>query len=461
MITRINRRAFVQAAAGGAAAWWILGNSRSVRAYQANEKLNLAVVGVGSRGSHLARVVRRLEQNLVALCDVDLRRAEPWREQEPEVPWYWDFRVMLDELDERLDGVMAALPFHTHAAVAAAAIRQGKHVYVEKPIGHHISELVGLRQLAAEQGVATQMGNQGMATDSFRRTVELVRQGAAGEIREAWLWHAGGGPGPRELPTGEQPVPEGLDWDLWLGPRAARPFHQGWLSWWPWREFSSGSLGGWGSHAANMIFMGLRLGALWGTDGQAEGTIQVRAEPSDVCENCHPRRETTEFDIPARGDLPPVRIRWFLAPRGELEERGIWKTLEELAGRPPIMEGSWTPESGSMLAGSRGVVHTNSHNSVCHLLPEEEFPQATEPPQELPRVRGHKPEWMDACRGTATPISNIDHSGPMMEMLYLSHVAGLFPEQTLEYDPKQSRIVNLEEANRWLTWPRRENWELF
>ncbi len=460
MIDRISRRAFVQTAAGSAAGWWILGNSRSVWSYQANEKLNLAVVGVGNRGSHLARVIGRLEQNLVGLCDVDARRSEPWREQAPGVPWFEDFRVMLDELDAGLDGVMAALPFHTHAAVAAAAMRRGKHVYVEKPIGHHISELVGLRRIAAEQGVATQMGNQGMATDSFRRTAELVRDGVAGEVREAWLWHVGGGPGPRELPHGEQPVPEGLNWDLWLGPRSFRPFHQGWLGWWAWREFSSAALGGWGSHAANMIFFGLRLGALWGTDGQVEGTIKVRATPSEVCEHCHPRRETAEFEIPARGDLPPLRLHWCLAPRDELEERGVWKKLEELAGRTPVMEGSWAPDSGSLLVGSRGVVHTNSHNSVCHLLPEGDFPQAAEPPQQLPRVRGHKPEWMDGCRGTATPISNINHSGPMMELLYLSQVAGLYPEQTLEYDPRQSRIVNREEANRWLSWPRRAGWEL-
>ena len=127
---------------------------------------------------------RRLEENLVALCDTDQRRAEPWRKDAPEVPWYQDFRRMLDEQDKRLDGVMAALPCHTHGVVAAAGMRRGKHVYIGKPIGHHMGELRALRQIAAEQNVASQMGNQGMATDSFRRTVELVRDGAIGEIRK-------------------------------------------------------------------------------------------------------------------------------------------------------------------------------------------------------------------------------------------------------------------------------------
>ncbi len=459
MSSRIDRRRFVKRAAWGAAGWWILSDSRSAWSYQANDKLNLAVVGVGNRGSHLARVIRNLGENLVALCDVDQRRAEPWRKDAPEVPWYRDFRRMLDQHEE-LDGVMAALPCHTHAAVAAAAMRRGKHVYVEKPIGHHVAELRALRQIASEQKVASQMGNQGMATDSFRRTVELVREGAIGEVREAYLWCVGAGPGPRDLPTGEQPAPEHLDWDVWLGPRPFRPFHPAWLGGWPWREFGSGILGGWGSHAANMIFMGLRLGALWGTDGDTTGTISVCATPSEFSEHTYPRLETTQFDIPARADLPPVRLHWHFAPQAELQERGVWQKLEQIAGRPPVMEGSWMPESGSMLAGDKGVVHTNSHNSICHTLPAEEFPQAAEPPERLPRVRGHKPEWMDACRGRATPISNLDHSGPMMEMLFLSHVAGLFPGQTLEYDARQGRIVNHEDANRRLNWPRREGWEL-
>ena len=460
MAGRFNRRDFVKGAAWGAAGCWVLRDSRSVWSYQANDKLNVAVVGVGNRGSHLARVVRNLGENLVALCDVDRRRAEPWQDEAPDVPWYQDFRRMLDEQDGQLDGVMAALPCHTHGAVAAAAMRRGKHVYIEKPIGHNVAELRALRQIAAEQQVASQMGNQGMATDSFRRTVELVRDGAIGEVREAHLWCIGGGPGPHELPAGEHSVPDYLDWDLWLGPRPSRPFDPAWLGWWSWREFGSVMLGGWGSHAAPMIFMGLRLGALWGTDGEAAGTIRVRAEPSERSEHTYPRRETTQFDIPARGNLPPVRLHWYFAPRAELEERGVWQHLEETAGRPPIMEESWMPDSGSMLAGSKGVVHTNSHNSICHMLPEGEFPEAAEPPQRFPQVRGHKPEWMAACRGQATPISNLNHSGPMMEMLYLSHVAGLFPEQTLEFDPKQGKIVNLEEANRWLSWPRREGWEL-
>ena len=457
MSSRISRRGFVKGAAWGAAGWWILRDSRSVWSYQANDKLNLAVVGVGNRGSHHARAVRRLGENLVALCDVDRRRAAPWQKEAPEIVWYEDFHHMLDEHDARLDGVVSGATPHNHTAIAVAAMRRGKHVYIEKPAARTVAEGRALRQVAAEQSVVTQMGNQGMATDSFRRTLELVHDGALGEIREAHVWFVAGGPGPRDLPSGEKPVPDYLNWDLWLGPLPFRPYHPAWMSG-AWREVGVGMPGG--SHVIHMIFKGLRLGALWGTDGEAPGTIRIEARPSELSRNTFPRWQTIHYDIPARGNLPPARIHWYNRPQKVLEEEGILKKLEGIAGRSLVWERSWSPVSGSMLVGSRGVVHTNAHNSICAILPESDFPGAGGPPQRLPRSGSHEREWMAACRGEATPISNFNHSGPAMELLMLGNVATLFPEQTLEYDPKQSKIVNFEEADRWLSWPRREGWEL-
>jgi hypothetical protein len=452
-----NRRGFMKHAALGAGAWWILPHSDSARSYAANEKLNLAVVGVGRRGSGLVRAIRRVGENVAALCDVDSRQPEAWREEAPGVPWYQDFRRMLDQREDQLDGIVAALPCHNHAAVGAAAMRRGKHVYLEKPLAQNVGEARALRQIAADEGVATQMGNQGMATDSFRRTLELVQDGALGEIREAHIWFVFGGPGPRDLPTGEQPVPEYLNWDVWLGPLAFRPFHPAWMSG-AWREVGSGTLGGCGSHAINLAFKGLRLGALWGTDGQVAGTIRVEAEPSEISPHTFPRWQIIHFDVPARGDLPPVRIHWYSASQAELQRQGIWKRLESIAGRSIVSEGSWTPESGTLLVGSRGVVHTNAHNSICTLLPEGDFPADIGPPQRLPSVPGHEREWMAACRGQGTPLSNFQHSGPAMELLLLGNVATLF-DKPLEFDPLACRIVNDDQADRLLHPVRREGWE--
>jgi hypothetical protein len=225
-----------------------------------------------------------------------------------------------------------------------------------------------------------------------------------------------------------------------------------------WREVGVGMPGG--SHVIHMIFKGLRLGALWGADGVAPGTIRIRAKPSELSRNTFPRWQTIHYDIPARGSLPPAHIHWYNAPEKVLEEKGIVKKLERIAGRSLVWKGSWSPMSGSMLVGSKGVVHTNAHNSVCGILPESDFPDAGGPPQRLPRSGSHEREWMTACRGRATPISNFNHSGPAMELLMLGNVATLFPDQTLEYDPKKSKILNVQDANRWLSWPRRKGWEL-
>ncbi len=458
MVGQFSRRVLIKRAVLGTSGCWILHNSRSARSYEANEKLNLAVVGVGRRGSGLARAIRRVGENLAAVCDVDSRRFEPWRDEVPDVPCYQDFRRMLDALDTRLDGVVAALPAHSHAAVGAAAMRRGKHVYLEKPAAQNVGEARALRHIAAEQQVATQMGNQGMATDSFRRTLEMVRDGALGEIREAHVWFVHGGPGPRDLPTGERPVPDYLNWDVWLGPLPFRPYHPARMSG-AWREVGSGVLGGCGSHGINMAFKGLRLGALWGTDGEAAGTIRVEAEPSEISPNTFPRWQIIHYDVPARGDLPPARIHWYNAPKAELERQGIWERLEAIAGRPLAWEGSWTPESGSLLVGSRGVVHTNAHNSICAVMPEGDFPDAAGPPRRLPSVPGHERDWMAACRGDGTPLSNFNHSGPAMELLLLGNVATLFKEP-LEFDPATCKVVNHDEADRLLRPARREGWEL-
>jgi len=459
MDRKFNRRMFLKQTGMATAGWWILGDCRSLASYQANQKLNLAVVGVGRRGNSLARMVGRVGQNLVAVADVDRRRAEPLQEQVPGVPFYQDFRRLLDEHDAELDGVIAALPAHNHAAVGAAAMRRGKHVFLEKPLSQNVGEARALRELARETGLATQMGNQGMATDSFRRTVELVRQGALGDVREAHIWFVFGGPGPRERPTGEQPVPDYLDWDTWLGPLAERPYHSAWMSG-AWREVGSGVLGGCGSHAINLAFKSLRFGDLWHDGNGAAAPIRLQAEPSEFSEHTFPRWQIIRYDIPARGDLPPVRLNWYNASQAELRRQGIWDKLEEIAGRSLVWEQSWTPESGTLLVGSRGVVHTNAHNSICEWLPASDFPDPLGPPQELPRVPGHERDWMAACRDPDhQPISNFDHSGPAMELLLLGNVATLF-DQPLEYDPLACRIMNLPAADPLLRPPRREGWEM-
>jgi len=461
MSRRTNRRGFLKSAAMGTTGWLILGHGRSARSYQANEKLNIAVVGVGNRGRYHVGAVPRVGQNLAAVCDANEKRAAESFDKLSDVPKYQDFRKMLDEMDRQLDGVIVATPDHTHAVIAARAMKRGKHVYVEKPMAHDVGEARTLRQIARERKVATQQGNQGMATDSFRRTLELVQEGAVGEIREVHVWFVFGGSGPRERPTESSPVPDHLDWDVWLGPAPFRPYHPSYVAGWgAWREYGTGCLGGGGSHSINLAFKGLNLGALWEGTGDAKGHIRVEAEIPEPCPENFPRWQISRFDIPERGPLPPVQIHWYNAPESQLKQLGVWERLEKIAGRPlEWKDNSWTPRSGSLLVGSKGVVHTNAHNSVCAILPESDFPNQGGPPQSLPRAGSHEREWLEACRGGPTPFSNFNHSGPAIEMLLLGNVATLVG-QPLEFDPVACKIVNNEEADAALRPQHREGWSV-
>ena len=475
MKTLMDRRRFIAGTALGGAGLLILRNSASAWSYQANQKLNVALVGAGVRGMHFIRAIPRIGENLVALCDANQQRVAGSFEDLPVVRKYRDFRKMFDEMDRRIDAVIVATPVHTHAVIAAAAMKRGKHVYVEKPIAHDVREARALREIARHQKVVTQMGNQGMATDSFRRTLELIQEGAVGEIREAHVLFESGGTGPLERPKEGPPVPEYLDWDLWLGPAPFRPYHPCYLNpdfpraltphdlalrgWNRWRDFGAGALGGAGSHSINLAFKALNLGALW-DDAEAKRTIRVETEISQRCLDNFPRWQIVRFDLPARGSLPPARIHWYNAWEPEIKRQGIQERLEKIGGQPLQWEkGSWSPHSYSLLVGGKGRVLTNFHNSVCVLLPEEDFPNAGGPPQTLPRSGSHEREWVQACKGGPTPLSNFDYSGPVIELLLLGNVASLF-DQPLEFDPIRCRIVNHEEADRALHAEYRDGWSL-
>jgi len=475
MKSPLSRRAFL--ASSSCTGLLILRNSSSARSYQANQKLNVALVGAGVRGMHFVGAIPRIGENLVTVCEVNRNRVTEPLKKLPEVRKYQDFRKMLDEMDRQIDAVVVATPVHTHAVIAAAAMKRGKHVYVEKPIAHDVAEARHLREIARQQKVATQMGNQGMATDSFRRALELIQEGAVGEIREGYVLFGSGGTGPLERPKERPPVPEHLDWDLWLGPAPFRPYHPCYLTpdfpmaltphdlalrgWNRWRDFGAGALGGAGSHSINLAFKALNVGALW--EGATKGMIRVETEISERCPENFPRWQIVRFDLPARGSLPSARIHWYNTWEPEIERQGIGKRLEKTAGQPLKWERrgswSWSPNSYSLLVGSKGMVHTNFHNSVCVLLPERDFPKAGGPPQRLPRSGSHEREWAQACKGGPTPLSNFDHSGPVMELLLLGNIAALV-DKPLEFDPVAMKIVNDAQADGLLKRRYRQGWSL-
>ncbi len=473
MSDSISRRRFLAQAALGSAGAMVLRRAASARSYQANERISLALVGCTGRGQGF------LSPDVVALCDVDSRRAAPVFKRFPDVAKFEDFRVMLDKMGKQIDAVIVCTPDHTHAAVTAASIRAGKHVYCEKPLTRTVHEARAVTELAAKHKVVTQMGNQGGYNV---RAVEIVRSGALGEIRRVHLKGAkrmgDAGGGPRTRTPGTYTVPEGFNWDLWMGPAAARPYHPEWVSpnWRVWRDFSGGDLGGWAPHLFATTFKALKMETLWDPQGGAaeRPIIRVTAEcsqdcPGGVCRETFPTWVVVHWDVPAREGMPPVRLtytrdddgprpneKWIAALREVFEKRPECGTVES------FQEGyKWRCE---LLVGSKGLMRTAGHGSAqMDLLPAERFKDMGNPPESLPRPLGAPAMrgWTDAIRGGTAPMCNfIDFSGRFSEWYLLGNLASLFPGQTLEYDCIAGRVVNNEEADRAARPAYREGWTL-
>jgi len=473
MTRSISRRRFLAQAAAGSAAVTVLRGAASARAYAANEKIACALIGCGGRGQGF------VGPDIVAMCDPDSRRAAAAFKRMPEVPKFEDFRVMLEKMHKQIDAVIIATPDHLHAAPSAAAIRAGKHVYCEKPLTRTVHEARILSRLAVEHKVVTQMGNQGGYNV---RAVELVRAGALGEIRQVHLkgvkrmGDAGGGHRPR--PTGTPDVPAGLNWDLWLGPAPQRPYHPEWMSpnWRIWRDFSGGDLGGWGPHLFATFFKALKMDTLWQAKQPAADRtiIKVTAEcskdcPEGVCKDNFPRWVIVNWEVPARDEMPPVRLtytrdddaprpheHWIAALRKVFEERPECGTVEQFRAGC-----KWRCE---LAVGSKGLMRTSGHGSAqIALLPAARFKDVGNPPESLPRPLGRpgRQGWTDAIRGGPAPMCNFEaFSGPFMEWVMLGNLASLFPGQTLEYDTVSGKIVNNEAADQAARPPYREGWTL-
>ena len=257
----LSRRAFVQttALAAGAVAF---GVPTLVRGKNLNSKVNLACVGIGGKGA--GDVSCCAAENIVALCDVDTERGAGTLKKHPQARFFGDYRRLLDEMHKEIDAVVVSTPDHQHAVVASAAMRLGKHVYCQKPLTQTVYEARYLQELAHQQGVITQMGNQGSSADGLRRCVELVQSGLIGQVREVHVWsNRPIWPQGMTRPEGSDPVPATLDWDRWLGPAPARPFklnaYQPFV-WRGWLDFGCGALGDMACHTVNLPFRALALG---------------------------------------------------------------------------------------------------------------------------------------------------------------------------------------------------------
>jgi len=378
---------------GGAMVW---PSTPIARGANANGKLQIAIVGVGGQGGvHVGGCGR---EDIVALCDVDSARAAKGFEQVPAARRFSDYRVMLEEMGEKIDAVAISTPDHTHFSIALACMQAGKHVLVEKPLTHTVWEARTLREAAHRYGVVTQMGNQGHATEHIRLGVECFEAGVLGQVRHVEAWNSGpterwfGNPQSDPPPT--EPQPSSLNWDVWLGPRAERPFSSAYhpQTWRGWFDFGNGPLGDWSAHTLDLPFWALRLDA----------PMSVYAETAERhLAGYIPAWSVVTWEFRARGDLPPVTVRW-----------------HDGGKRPPLPVGKEEIDgSGMYMVGERATLMTGGRpNTGLHITEPDKDEQwrQNRPAQTLPRIQGdHFAEWIGAIKGAGpAPGSNFDYAVP-------------------------------------------------
>jgi len=482
------------------------------------DKLNVAAIGCGGQGGADLNDAARTE-NIVALCDVDESRAAQNFSRYEKLPKYKDFRVMLDKEGKNIDACTIGIPDFMHATVALTCMQHGKHVYVEKPLTRTPWEARLMQDAAVKYKVATQMGNQGFSLECHRVAAEMVWSGAIGDVTEA---HISTSPGSH--PTGllepppEDPVPQTLDWGLWLAGASARPFSSYYVpyNWRGFLDFGTGQIGNWATHTAGPVHAALQLGAPTSLE-----CIAVDGRSGIT----YPHRAVVCLEFPARGEMPPVKVYYHDSTRTSdagayhvpgMENETILPPTNNLAdkGRPtggrggagrggagrggpggaavagpgagrgnrfgnnggarqgaggpgvrvfgdpagPAQPGILTG-NGSVFMGTKGMMATASRGEGVWLLPAARWKDYVLPPPLLTRSPGHMLDWIRACKGGQPGCSDFSITAPFAEWLALTAIALHVPGK-LEWDSRNLRFTNSAEANRFVKPVFRKGWEL-
>lgn len=443
---RISRRRFTQGALAAASSVFFA--PAILRGQNLNNKLNVAVIGTGGRGAGNLSSVASTE-NIVGLCDVNARSNDPHKARFPAARAVNDFRRLFDHAKE-FDAVIVSTCEHTHAHATLLALAEGKHVYCEKPLSHNIYEARKVREAAGKKmKLATQMGIQIHAGDNYRRVVELVQAGAIGPVREVHVWvsRAWGLQSEEaakrfgdivyvaDRPPTADPIPAGLDWDLWLGPAPERPFNNVYFpgpKWYRWWDFGSGTMSDLGSHWNDLPFWALKL--------KAPLTVEASGPPPH--KELAPASMSATYEYGPRGDMPGLKLTWH---QGE-SKPDIWKS----GGIP-----KWG--DGCLFIGDDGLLLADYGKHV--LLPEEKFKDFKRPEQTIPASIGHHAEWVRACKTGEPTTCNFEYSGWLTEANHLGNVA-YRTSKKLTWDADKLRATNCPEADAFIKREYRKGWEI-
>lgn len=470
---KLNRRKFIKSSGIATAGWMIvprhvLGGKGYI---PPSDRLQIAGIGVGGRGASILRNAAMTgKAEIVALCDVDDRRAANTFNAVPKATRYKDFRVMYEK-QKGIDAVMIATPDHTHAVAAIPAMEMGKHVYVEKPLAHNIREARLLTEAALKYNVTTQMGNQGASAEGVRIIKEWLQAGLIGDVHTVHcftnrpIWPQGV---PR--PTDKHPIPEGLDWDLWLGPAPMREYQPAYLpfKWRGWWDYGTGALGDMGCHIMHPPFEALGLGYPVSVEA-AVGQVYVDDFLINDFDGTCPPSSIVRFTFPERGDQSSVRLNWY--------DGGM------MPPRPEEMtdDDTFASSGGVIMEGSRGKILCDTYAANPRLLPTRLNDYINIEPT-LPRVEGsHQQNWIEACLNGTKATSDFSIAGPLTETILMGNLAirsheykelklgkkrgdwdpYTFPgRKVLKWDGPNMRITNYEKANEFVTREYRSGWEI-
>ncbi len=431
MAAPLPRRRVLRAAGAAVPASVVL-SLGARRVLGANDRLDVAVIGVGGRGG--ANLDAVSSENVVAVCDVDEDALGAAAQRHPGAARFTDYRQLLEKA--KVDAVVIATPDHHHAPATVRALRRGLHVYCEKPLTHTVAEARLVRSLAAEKGVATQMGTQNHEHPGYLRLVELLRSGAIGQVRDVHVitdrpgkwWPQG-----VDVPQGGGPVPGKLHWNEWLGPAADRPYDPAYVpfKWRGWWDFGCGAVGDMAIHLADPAFWGLDL----------VGKVRVTSEGPPPRPASAPEWMRTRFEFQARGDRGPVTLHWY-----------------EGATTPPAEIAAEIPMNGSLFVGEKGRIAI-AHDAFPVLLPKERFEGFVPPAPSLAESPGHHRQWIEACKTGSRTGSPFSYAGPFTEIVLLGNVA-YRAGGPVEYDPETGRLTGPAGAERFLAKEYRPGWEV-
>lgn len=392
-----------------------------------SEKLNLAGIGVGGQGA--GDLKDMAGENIVALCDVDFGYAAHTFKTYPQAEVFRDYRVMLDKL-KGIDAVMIATPDHMHAPISLAALRAGKHVYVEKPMAHSIEEARVMTRVAKEKGLVTQMGNNGHGGEGLRLTREWLQAGAIGPVREIHCWSDRPGTFWKQdldRPTEQPPVPEKLDWNLWLGAAPERPYHPVYCprAWRGWFDFGTGALGDMAIHNMDPAFYALDLDA----------PVATEIQSSPLKKETYPAWEIITYEFAAKGNRPAVKLLWYDGGKQPKRPEGL---------EPDRQLG----DNGIYFVGDKGVMLCGGWSGPPRLVPESKMKDFERPAKTIPRSIGHRAEWIEACKQgkPEDAKAGFAYSGPFTEALLVGNLATRL-QKRIEWDSAAMKATNAPEAD--------------